>query len=61
MEPTSIGSAVAGVLAERLTGEVTAPDDPRYDDARRPALIARCRSAADVGAVVAGLGTSSMR
>jgi hypothetical protein len=57
MERTDIGTA----LAERLAGDLIAPDDRRYDDARRvwngmidrrPALIARCRSAADVAAAI---------
>ncbi|HEV2812714.1 MAG TPA: FAD-binding oxidoreductase [Solirubrobacteraceae bacterium] len=61
MEPTSIDSGLAAALAERLDGEVIAPTDPAYDDARsiwngmidrHPALIARCRGTADVVAAV---------
>jgi hypothetical protein len=45
-----------------MTGVAIGPDDPRYDEARRvwngdvdrrPAVIARCASAADVGAALA--------
>ena len=48
-------------LASTLTGRLLRPDDPAYDDARRvhnglidrrPALIVRCRTAADIGAAV---------
>jgi FAD/FMN-containing dehydrogenase len=54
-------SYLAAALAERLTGEVITPEDPAYESARqvwngmidkRPALIARCSGAADVGAAV---------
>jgi FAD/FMN-containing dehydrogenase len=57
MASTSIDTS----LAERLEGDVIAPGDPRYDDARQvwngmidrhPALIVRCRSTADVVAAV---------
>ncbi|MFC7261855.1 FAD-binding oxidoreductase [Streptomyces lutosisoli] len=50
------GTALAALRAD-LPGEVFAPDDPGYDDARtifnamidkRPAVIARCESEADV-------------
>lgn len=50
-----------GELGGRLGGELILPDDPRYDDARalynamidkRPAVIARCGSAADVAAAI---------
>lgn len=49
-------------LRDHVSGEVVGPEDPGYDDARRvhnamidrrPALIARCRSAADVTAALA--------
>jgi FAD/FMN-containing dehydrogenase len=51
----------AAALAERLAGEVIAPDHPDYEGARRvwngmidrrPALIARCADADDVAAAV---------
>ncbi|KUN00819.1 FAD-binding protein [Streptomyces yokosukanensis] len=54
--PSKAGAALAG-LREDLVGEVVAPGDPGYDDARavfnamidrRPAVIARCANAADV-------------
>ena len=44
-------------LRDRMTGQVVTPDDAGYDEARaiyngmidrRPAVIARCRSVADV-------------
>ena len=53
-------SAIQG-LAGSFGGDLIGPDDPRYEDARqiwnghiqrRPALIARCRGAADVAAAV---------
>ncbi len=49
---------LAAALAERIAGEVIAPDHPGYEQARRvwngmidrrPALIARCADAGDVG------------
>jgi FAD/FMN-containing dehydrogenase len=52
---------LATLLAERLAGEVIAPDHPGYDDARRvwngmidkrPALIARCADAEDVATAI---------
>ncbi|HEX2087102.1 MAG TPA: FAD-binding oxidoreductase [Solirubrobacteraceae bacterium] len=61
MEPTSIENTLAAELAERLEGDVVAPGDGGYDDARRvwngivdrrPALIARCRSTKDVAAAI---------
>lgn len=54
---TTLGTDVVARLAEGLHGEVLVPGDAGYDDARtiwnamidrRPALIARCRTAADV-------------
>jgi FAD/FMN-containing dehydrogenase len=57
----SITIEPAAVLAERLTGEVIAPDHPDYDGARRvwngmidrrPAVIARCAGADDVATAV---------
>jgi FAD/FMN-containing dehydrogenase len=50
---------LAAALAERLTGDVVAPDHPDYEQARRvwngmidkrPAMIARCADADDVAA-----------
>ena len=61
MEPTSIDTGLAAALAERLDGDVIAPADERYDEARaiwngmidrRPALIARATGTADVVAAV---------
>ena len=61
MEPTSIDTSEATALAEMIGGDVVAPHDPAYDDARRiwngmidrrPALIARPRDAADVAAAI---------
>jgi FAD/FMN-containing dehydrogenase len=55
------GRAPRTELAEALEGEVLGPDDPGYDDMRavwngrfdrRPELIARCVSTADVAAAV---------
>jgi FAD/FMN-containing dehydrogenase len=59
VRPTDIDFAAA--LAERLAGEVIAPGDPAYEQARRvwngmidkrPALIARCADADDVATAV---------
>jgi NAD(P)-dependent dehydrogenase (short-subunit alcohol dehydrogenase family) len=52
---------LAALLAEHLTGDVIAPENPEYDTARRvwngmidrrPAVIARCADADDVAAAV---------
>ncbi|MCF3184107.1 FAD-binding oxidoreductase [Streptomyces polychromogenes] len=57
MAPLSKAGAALTALREDLAGEVFAPDDPGYDEARtihnamidrRPAVIAQCESAADV-------------
>jgi FAD/FMN-containing dehydrogenase len=49
-------------FAERFSGELLGPDDPRYGEARelfnsmietRPALIAQCKTPADVAAAIA--------
>src|SRR5437588_10144734 len=54
---TVLGEATVAELAETVRGEVIAPSDPRYDEARaiwngahdgRPALIVRCTGVADV-------------
>jgi FAD/FMN-containing dehydrogenase len=54
-------SHLAAALAERLTGEVIAPEQPEYDAARRlwngmidkhPAAIARCADEADVAEAI---------
>jgi FAD/FMN-containing dehydrogenase len=54
--------AAADALAGRFAGELIGPDDASYDEARalfnamfdkRPAVIARCSSPADVAAVIA--------
>jgi FAD/FMN-containing dehydrogenase len=54
--PSSLGEAVTA-MAKTFTGQLLRPSDPGYDDARkvhnglvdkRPALIARCRGAADI-------------
>src|SRR5258708_24621572 len=56
-------------LARSRRGELVAPDDPRYDDARRlynamidkrPALIARCVDVADVIACVRFAGAEGI-
>ncbi|HUA94539.1 MAG TPA: FAD-binding oxidoreductase [Acidimicrobiales bacterium] len=53
--------AELGGLRDQITGGVVAPDDPDYDEVRavynamidrRPALIARCRTTADVRAAL---------
>ncbi|MEU9006775.1 FAD-binding oxidoreductase [Streptomyces sp. NPDC048551] len=57
MPPLSKAGTALAALREDLSGEVLAPDDPGYDEARtvfnalvdrRPAVIARCASEADV-------------
>ncbi|MFJ3203341.1 FAD-binding oxidoreductase [Streptomyces sp. NPDC086989] len=57
MAPHSKAGTALLALREDLAGEVLAPDDPGYDEARtifnsmidrRPAVIARCESEADV-------------
>ncbi|MFD7257501.1 FAD-binding protein [Streptomyces sp. NPDC059874] len=57
MAPLSKAGAALTALREDLSGDVFAPDDPGYDEARaifnamidrRPAVIAQCESAADV-------------
>src|SRR5688572_159539 len=61
MEPSSIQARSAEDLAARIDGDVIAPGDAAYDDARaiwngmidrRPALIARVAGTADVVAAV---------
>jgi len=61
MPPSAATASQTTVLAEQLTGDVIAPGDPRYDAARRvwngmidkrPAAIARCADADDVGTAV---------
>ncbi|GAB2630001.1 FAD-binding oxidoreductase [Kribbella swartbergensis] len=58
---TQLADSGIGDLRRVIGGTVLAPDDPGYDDARRlwnaaidkrPAVIARCRSAADVSAAI---------
>jgi FAD/FMN-containing dehydrogenase len=55
--PDTLGEATLGELAQALRGELIRPGDPDYDEARsiwngahdrKPALIVRCRGAADV-------------
>ena len=59
---TILDDHVVSDLSGRISGRVLAPSDPGYDEARaihnglvdkRPALIVRCRSAADVAAALA--------
>src|SRR5438034_5975788 len=54
---TVLGDATIAELAEAVRGDVIGPNDPAYDEARaiwngahdrRPALIVRCTSVADV-------------
>src|SRR5688572_18412151 len=61
MEPTSIQAGAAEALAAQIDGDVIAPGDAAYDDARaiwngmidrRPAVIARVAGTADVVAAV---------
>jgi FAD/FMN-containing dehydrogenase len=61
MATVSAGELDTAVLAGQVRGELIEPDDPGYDEARkvynamidkRPALIVRCKDAADVIAVV---------
>jgi FAD/FMN-containing dehydrogenase len=65
MSPTNATSEIGG----RLAGQVILPDDPGYDDARalynamvdkRPAVIARCRSTADIAAALEFARTSDL-
>ncbi len=57
MTQTVLGDGTVAELAEAVRGEVIAPGDPGYDEARaiwngahdrRPALIVRCAGVADV-------------
>src|ERR1700741_5017954 len=56
-------------LRTRLGAQVIVPDDPGYDEARalhnamidkRPALIVRCGSAADIAGALEFAGTSNL-
>ena len=58
---TQLADSSIGELRNTIGGTVLGPDDAGYDDARRlwnagidrrPAVIARCRSAADVSRAV---------
>jgi FAD/FMN-containing dehydrogenase len=60
-QATGVATELVRELRDALAGDVLAPGDPGYDDARRvwngiidryPAAIARCASAADVQAAV---------
>ena len=57
----TLAAEARSALAGSFAGTITGPDDPGYDEARaihnamidkRPGLIARCTSAADVAAVI---------
>lgn len=57
MATPDVETATVEAFSERLRGEVLRPGDERYDEARRvwnamidkePAIVARCRGAADV-------------
>lgn len=59
--PTSLKPAIIDELRGNFLGELIQPGDPNYDESRkiwnghndrRPAVMARCRGAADVRAVV---------
>jgi FAD/FMN-containing dehydrogenase len=65
MSPTNTTSEIGS----RLGGDVIGPDDPGYDDARalynamidkRPALIVRCRSTADIAAALQSARDSNL-
>src|SRR4051795_10659677 len=58
----TLASDARSALAGSFNGTLTGPDDAGYDEARsvynamidrRPGLVARCTSAADVAAVIA--------
>jgi len=58
---TQLADSGIGDLRQSMSGPVLGPDDSGYDDARRlwnaaidrrPAVIARCQSAADVSRAV---------
>ena len=66
MAPLSKARAALAALREDLAGEVLAPGDPGYDEARtvfnamidrRPAVIAQCETEADVVRSCASAGT----
>ena len=57
----TLAAEARSALAGSFNGTLTGPDDAGYDEARsvynamidrRPALVARCTSAADVAAVI---------